>query len=61
VAVLDSVERDELVDLIAQAVIDRIDERERVSRLADLVVERVIALQDEEAALGLADANRARK
>lgn len=49
--VLDPVERDELVDLIAQAVIDRLEERERVHRLADLVVQRVLALQAEEAAL----------
>jgi len=51
VGVLDPVERDELVDLIAQAVIDRLEERERVHRLADLVVQRVLALQAEEAAL----------
>ena len=38
-------ERDELVDLIAQAVIDRIEERDRVNGLADMVVARVFALQ----------------
>jgi hypothetical protein len=47
-ATLDPAERDDLVDLIAQAVIDRIDERERVNRLADMVVQRVLALQEEE-------------
>ena len=44
-------ERQELVDMIAQAVIDKIEERERVNRLADLVVARVMALQAEEADL----------
>lgn len=44
-------ERNELVDMIAQAVIDQIAERERVNRLADLVVARVLALQSEEAEL----------
>lgn len=48
---MDSQEREELVDMIAQAVIDRIEERERVNRLADLVVARVLALQDEESAI----------
>lgn len=41
-------ERDELVDLVAQAVIDRIEERDRVNNLADMVVARVFALQREE-------------
>lgn len=41
-------ERDELVDLIAQAVIDRIEERDRINGLADMVVARVFALQREE-------------
>ena len=48
---MNSDEQIELVDMIAQAVVDRIDERERVSRLADVVVARVIAMQQEEAAM----------
>lgn len=48
---MDPNERNELVDLVAQAVIDKMDERERTNRLADLVVQRVMALQAEEAAL----------
>lgn len=41
-------ERDELIDLIAQAVIDRIEERDQINGLADMVVARVFALQREE-------------
>ena len=48
---LDAAERDELVDLIAQAVIDRIEERERINHITDIVVQRVLALQAEEAAI----------
>ena len=44
-------EKEELVDMIAQAVIDKIEEREQVNRLSDLVVARVLALQAEEKAL----------
>lgn len=44
-------ERDQLVDMIAQAVIDKLEERDRVNRVADLVVARVLALQDEETIL----------
>ena len=44
-------ERNQLVDMVAQAVIDKMEEREKVSELADLVVQRVIALQKEEAQL----------
>lgn len=44
-------ERNQLVDMVAQAVIDKMEEREKVSELADLVVHRVIALQREEAQL----------
>ncbi|MGI4791045.1 MAG: hypothetical protein ACRYFS_19640 [Janthinobacterium lividum] len=47
-ALLGQDEREELVELIAQAVVDRIEERERVNRLADLVVERVLKMQSEE-------------
>jgi hypothetical protein len=48
-------ERNELVDMVAQAVIDKMQERERTNQLAELVVQRVIALQKEEAALNAAD------
>ncbi len=48
---MDQVDRDEFVDMIAQAVIDKIDERAQVNRLADLVVARVLALQEEETTL----------
>ena len=48
---MDPTERQELVDLIAQAVIDKIDERERINRLADMVVARVLSLQEQEAKL----------
>lgn len=48
---IDPDERQELVDMIAQAVIDKIEERERVDRLSDLVVARVLVLQQQEAAL----------
>ena len=34
-------ERDELVDLIAQAVIDRIEARDRVNSIVDKVLERI--------------------
>ena len=41
-------ERNELVDMVAQAVIDKIDERQRVNELANMVVARVLQLQHEE-------------
>jgi len=44
-------EKEELIDMIAQAVIDKLEERERVNRMSDLVVARVLALQSEEKAL----------
>lgn len=44
-------ERGEFVDLVAQAVVDKIEERERVNGMVSMVVARVIALQQEEAAL----------
>ena len=44
-------EKEELVDMIAQAVIDKLEERERVNRMSDIVVARVLALQAEEKAL----------
>ena len=42
-------DRDEFVDLVAQAVIDRIEERDRIAGLVDLVVSKVLALQKEQA------------
>ena len=50
-------ERDELVDLVAQAVIDKIEERDRINGMVNLVVERVLALQKEEAALPAPEGN----
>ena len=44
-------ERDELVDMVAQAVIDKIEERDRINGLAEMVIQRVLALQTEEAEL----------
>ena len=41
--------RDDYIDLVAQAVIDRIEEKDRVSSLVDAVVQRVMALQQEKA------------
>lgn len=42
-------DREEFVDLVAQAVIDRIEERDRVAGLVNLVVARVLELQREQA------------
>ena len=42
-------DRDDFVDLVAQAVIDKIEEHERVESLVSLVVARVLAMQREEA------------
>jgi ethanolamine utilization protein EutQ (cupin superfamily) len=44
-------DRDDFVDVVAQAVIDRIEERHRVSSLVEQVVARVIEIQKKEAAL----------
>ncbi len=44
-------EREQLVDLIAQAVIDKIEERSKINMLAEMVMQRVLALQREEATL----------
>ena len=41
-------DREDYIDLIAQAVIDRIEERDRISSLVNLVVNRVMELQREE-------------
>ena len=51
-------DRDEFVDLVAQAVIDKIEERDRIEGLVGLVVARVQALQKEQgqAQAALADA-----
>jgi len=38
-------DREEYVDMVAQAVIDRIEERDRLAGLVDLVVRRVMELQ----------------
>lgn len=57
-AFMSAEERDELVDLVAQAVIDRIEERDRINGLADLVVARVLSLQHQEHALGATEVAR---
>ena len=44
-------DRDDFVDVVAQAVIDRIEEKSRVSSLVEQVVARVIEIQKKEAAL----------
>ena len=38
-------DREEYVDMVAQAVIDRIEERDRLATLVDLVARRVTELQ----------------
>jgi len=45
------VERDDFVDLVAQAVIDKIEERHRINQMVEMVVARVIELQQKEADL----------
>lgn len=42
-------DREDFVDLVAQAVIDKMEEHERVESLVSLVVARVLAMQREEA------------
>ncbi len=44
-------DREEYVDLVAQAVIDRIEERDRLAVLVDQVARRVVELQEKQAAL----------
>ena len=44
-------DRDDFVDMVAQAVIDRIEESHRVNNLVEQVVARVIEIQKKEAAL----------
>lgn len=43
-------EQNNLVDMVAQAVIDRIEQHSQVNQLADMVVARVIEMQRAEAA-----------
>ena len=42
-------DREDYVDMVAQAVIDRIEERDRVAMLVDLVAKRVMELQKAQA------------
>ena len=42
-------DREDYVDMVAQAVIDRIEERDRVATLVDLVAKRVMELQKAQA------------
>lgn len=51
-------ERNELVDMVAQAVIDKIEERQRVNDLANMVVARVMQLQHEEKSLESEEGNQ---
>ncbi len=44
-------DREEYVDMVAQAVIDRIEERDRLAVLVDQVARRVMELQEKQAAL----------
>ena len=41
--------REEFVDMVAQAVIDRIEEKDRLAGMVDLVVRRVMELQKQQA------------
>ncbi len=49
-------DREEYVDLVAQAVIDRIEERDRIAGLVNLVVARVLELQKEQTSSNTAQA-----
>lgn len=51
-------ERNELVDMVAQAVIDKMEQREQTNAIAELVVKRVLALQEEEAKLKATEAEQ---
>lgn len=42
-------DREEYIDLVAQAVIDKMEERDRIEGVVSLVVARVLALQQEQA------------
>jgi hypothetical protein len=48
-------DREEYVDMVAQAVIDKIEERDRIAGLVDLVVRRVMELQDQKQAAQASD------
>ena len=50
-------EQNNLVDMVAQAVIDRIEQRDQVNELANMVVTRVIEMQRAEAAQKSQEAN----
>lgn len=41
-------DREEFIDLVAQAVIDRIEERDRIAGMVDLVARRVRELQQQQ-------------
>lgn len=45
-------DREEYVDMVAQAVIDRIEERDRLAGLVNMVVNRVMELQKAQAEAG---------
>ncbi len=51
-------ERNEMVDMVAQAVIDKMEQREQTNAIAELVVKRVLALQEEEAKLKATEAEK---
>jgi hypothetical protein len=42
-------DRDDYIDVVAQAVIDRLEERDRVSSLVNAVVQRVFEIQKQTA------------
>lgn len=52
-------EKDDLVDVVAQAVINRIEGKDRTDTFAELVVARVISLQEEERLLLMAEGKEA--
>ncbi len=55
---MDASERNELVDMVAQAVLDKMEQREQTNAIAELVVKRVLALQEEEAKLKATEAEQ---
>jgi len=55
---MDASERNELVDMVAQAVLDKMEQREQTNAIAELVVRRVLALQEEEAKLKATEAEQ---
>lgn len=44
-------DRDDFVDVVAQAVIDKIEERDRITGLVEMVVSRVLLMQKADAEL----------